>query len=187
MTEAEIQALTSDGGPPLPELFRLYARKGARYAFALLGNQQDSEDVVQEAFCRLLGPVRRGEVRAELGGFRALFFRTLRNLALDVLRKRKTRRSLYLDDVGEVAARNVPSDDGDLLETLAALRCELPSHEREALDLRVSGGLGYDEIASVLGCTRSQVRTWIYRARRRLEEELRRRRLLPCEVNHDGM
>ena len=44
--------------------------------------------------------------------------------------------------------------------------------------LKLKGGLSYDQIAAVLGCTRAQVRTWIYRARRSLEDRFRKEGLI---------
>ena len=54
----------------------------------------------------------------------------------------------------------------------------LPSHYGEALKLRLNGGLSYDQIAGILGCTHGQVRTWIYRGRRSLAEHLRKEGLI---------
>ena len=52
------------------------------------------------------------------------------------------------------------------------LVAELPEQWRQVLLLRINGELSYEEISQVVGCTVSQVRTWIYRGRRELEKKL---------------
>ena len=59
-----------------------------------------------------------------------------------------------------------------LQQTVDEILAELPDNWSAALNLKVSAGLGYDEIASVLGATRDQVRIWIYRARKQIHREL---------------
>ena len=49
---------------------------------------------------------------------------------------------------------------------------QLPTSWADALRLRIDGELSYDDISKVLKCTKAQVRTWIYRARRQLERDL---------------
>lgn len=158
-------------------LYDRYAGRGIRYANSILHDVNDSEDAVQEVFCRLLGPIAQDRVDSGRGGFGALFFSCLRNLCVDLIRKRRTRPlNLPIDSVGQRAARPDSARSGGL-EALAEMKVRVkaafdalrPNHA-EALRLRVKGGLNYDEIATALDCSRAQVRTWIYRARRSLSE-----------------
>ena len=47
--------------------------------------------------------------------------------------------------------------------------------------MRVQGQLSYHEIAGALDASKQQVRTWIYRARRKLEQSAGLRRFLESE------
>jgi len=158
-------------------LYDRYAGRGIRYANSILHDINDSEDAVQDVFCRLLGPIAQDKVDSGRGGFGALFFSSLRNLCVDLIRKRRSRpRGLPLHEVGERAARPDAARSGgrEALAEMekrvkAAFEALRPNHA-EALRLRVKGELNYDEIAAALDCSRAQVRTWIYRARRSLSE-----------------
>ena len=170
MTDEELAAAFSS-------LYEQYASRGMRYAQTLLRNESDAEEAVQEAFCRLLEPFRQRRPAPSPRAFGGTFFRTLRNLSIDCLRRRKHRDHVPLSDlpeppVAKVAAESASGDGSWMLQAME----KIPRQQMEALGLRVNGALSYDEIASVLGCTRAQVRTWIFRARRQLALELDRSR-----------
>jgi RNA polymerase sigma-70 factor (ECF subfamily) len=158
-----------------------YALRGLRYAYAIVRNPSDAEDVVQEAFCRMLAPGRRREWTTGQRPFAPVFFTTVRHLSIDVLRKRG--REVKLVQHGPrsshepSAVSNAMAIAGHVRELIELL----PATWAEALKLRIDAELSYDEIGRVLGCTRSQVRTWIYRARRRLEDGLRKQQLIASE------
>ncbi len=161
-------------------LYERYATRGMGYAYSMLRNEADSEEAVQEAFCRLLNPLSRGGVDSAKGAFCAVFFSTLRNLCIDMLRKERRRRVLPLEKVPEPLARPAHSETAelDLEKKVRAAMEALPSRQCEALKLRLNGDLSYDQIASILECSHGQVRTWIYRARRSLEDTFRKSGLI---------
>jgi RNA polymerase sigma-70 factor (ECF subfamily) len=168
-------------GAAFRALYERYASRGKGYAYSILRNESDSEEAVQEAFCRLLKPMGRGEIDSARGGFCAVFFGTLRNLCIDMLRKRRRRIHLPLEAVPEPCTRPVVGSaqrSVELEEKVRAAVEALPSHYGEALKLRLNGGLSYDQIAGILGCTHGQVRTWIYRGRRSLEARLKKEGLI---------
>jgi len=170
--EEAIKSLCAGDSGAFRILYERHAARGLNYANAILHNEADAEEALQEAFCRLLTPIRKGTVDPARGGFRALFFGTLRNLCIDMLRRRRQAGHLSLESVAEPVGRaggkTTPSPEA--AEKIRAAFKVLPANHAEALRLRLNGKLSYDQIAGVLGCTRAQVRTWIYRARRRLEE-----------------
>ncbi len=153
-------------------LFDQFGPRGLSYAHAVLSNRAEAEDVVQEAFCRLMQRIQQRRFR-DTDEFAAVFFTTIRNLSIDALRKRSRGKFVSLADHHELAAPYQHSSDLVWLQSEVdkAMR-ELPANWAEALRLRVAAELSYEEIAKVMEATRAQVRTWIYRARRRLELEL---------------
>lgn len=163
--------------------------RGQRLARRLTGGVADSEELVQEAYCRLIearyavtdgdcsisgGSAAEPTKSLDRSQYTALFFRTLRNLCIDRLRKRQV-RSLGDFSAVEPAARpaGIPLMERELQQTVAAAIDRLPESWRDALLLRIDGDLSYVEIADILQCTVGQVRTWIFRARRQLAEWLR--------------
>lgn len=177
MTDDEIiLSLRAGDQSAFPILYKRYAAKGIGYANALLHNVNDAEEAVQEVFCRLLKPMHHGKVDPDRGGFCAIFFRTLRNLCIDMLRKQRRARSLPLDCVPEPRApgRARGLSEADMERKVQAALAALPAKQCDALTLKLNGNLSYDQIAEILGCTHAQVRSWIFRARRSLETRFRK-------------
>jgi RNA polymerase sigma factor (sigma-70 family) len=109
----------------------------------------DPEDVVQEAFLKL---VRQGQAPEDAV---AWLYRVVRNGALDAAKmaKRRQRRE-------SAAARSVrwfvePEVDGLDAKTAVAALERLPSEQREVIIARHWGGLNYEQIAAVAGCSAS--------------------------------
>jgi RNA polymerase sigma-70 factor (ECF subfamily) len=152
---------------------------GRRYARRLLTNEADSEDVVQEAFYRLVAKHARSEAepdearRLPRPEFAAIFFTTVRNLCVDRLRRTKPRSNVSAEEWIE----RVPSPEGFAIAKETRQQIErglarLPDSWRQALMLRAAFEMNYDEISRVMHCTKAQVRTWIFRARQQLSGEL---------------
>jgi RNA polymerase sigma-70 factor (ECF subfamily) len=178
--EQALAALREGDETGFRTLYDQYASKGLHYAQSILQNESDSEEAVQEAFCRLLKPLGKGKIEPELGGFGAVFFQTLRNHCIDMLRRRRLRTHVSLETVAEPGVTSpMPGHDASGIErSVEAFLETLPDRHADALKLKLKGGLSYAQIAAVLGCTRAQVRTWIYRARRSLEDRFRKEGLI---------
>lgn len=152
----------------------MYAPKGIRYAFSMLRNRADAEETTQEAFCRLLTahPEWNGNTATLESQFPPLFFTTIRNQCIDLIRKRSRRKQVALDVTNEPVTSAESSDQRELESKVTQLLEQLPETWADALKLKINGQLSYTEIAEVMEATHAQVRTWIYRARRQLEAEL---------------
>lgn len=143
------------------ELVRRHTPRVWRVACALLGRPESADDAVQESFLRLLrarGLYRNGEP------FLSWLMTIVRNACRD---ERKRPR---LDRVR--AAARAPEAAGDPhahLQQQEDFRraCEalaqLPAPEREALTLRVHGGLDFAAIAAACGITPDAAKKRVYR------------------------
>ncbi len=151
-------------------------RQACHYARWIVGNESDAEEIVQEAWCKLAEHESRSIVNSPDHNPTAFLFTIVRNQSIDLLRKRKRRRSVSLSEISEPQGRESDSSRAaelnDLENGIHEAFGNLPDSWAEAMRLKVAGQLTYDEIASVLGCTHAQVRTWIFRARRQLAAEL---------------
>jgi RNA polymerase sigma-70 factor (ECF subfamily) len=155
------------------------APQAKRYAMSIVRRWCVAEEIVQEAFCRLMQAANRQRITVDANS-KAMLFTTVRNLAIDQLRK-EGRRRFETIETSQLAAPNYRSDHSRLeqLESgVEEILQQMPTQWSDALQLKVNGGLSYAEITRVLGATHAQVRTWIYRARQRLEQELNQRGLL---------
>jgi len=165
----------TDASTLLEELYRRYAPQGTRYAFSMLRQFSDAEEVTQEAFCRLLtksADWKAEELESRLRHFSPLFFATIRNLCIDVIRKNRRQRQVALDASMEPAAKSDTDNPQQLEAKVVVAMGQMPDQWADALKLKINAQLSYAEIAEVLDATHAQVRTWIYRARRHLETEL---------------
>ncbi|HZT80054.1 MAG TPA: sigma-70 family RNA polymerase sigma factor [Gemmataceae bacterium] len=135
MTPRDFAHLVDTHGPPLV----LYARQwcGA------------PEDVVQEAFLKLLA------LRQPPREVVPWLYRVVRNAALDA-GKTDRRRQRRESAVARLARWFVePEVDGlDAEAAVAALR-RLPDEQREVIVARLWGGLSFEQIAEVAGCSAS--------------------------------
>jgi len=156
--------------------FRSYRSKAFHYALQTLGNVDDALDVTQEAFLRLHRHWRR---RDPARPFAPWLYSIVRNLAIDLLRKRAARRECNHEDgppllASPAASPEVAARRSELAARLWREIRRLPEPQREALLLRDWHGLSYAEIADITGSTVAAVNSRIHDARVRLRERLRR-------------
>jgi RNA polymerase sigma-70 factor, ECF subfamily len=140
--------------------------------FAVTGDLQDAEDVVQEAFARAY--LRWGRLSAyDLPA--AWVRRVAFNLALQGLRR--ARRLLSVHDRLDAAAQ--PALAAEQLEFADALR-RLPPRHRQVLALRYLADLSVEEIARELRLPVGTIKSRLARARKVLAAQLDGREEAPA-------
>lgn len=142
------------------------------YAVRRTSSVDDAADVVAETFTvawRRLGDVPEGdEARPWLYGVAR---RVLANHRRGVERRRRLDERLLLE-LAAACAGSPSVGEGPELEGIAAALARLGDADRELLTLVGWEGLGREEIAVVLGCSREAVRVRLHRARRRFGRRL---------------
>ena len=124
------------------------------YAFRLLGNLQDAEDVVQEVFVRAFSDRSK---RTEVTAVGPYLYRAVANACTDVLRKR-SRAEVFCEEVdmsqllGKSQGPREAAEAAEALRRAEALLGRLPKDQAEAIRLRVFDELRLKEIAGVMGC-----------------------------------
>jgi RNA polymerase sigma-70 factor, ECF subfamily len=150
--------------------FRDFYAETARPLFGYLlrvtGERSAAEDLVQEAYCRLLSadlpPMDRSECKSYL-------FRIATNLLHDRWRRRK--EDPLPEDLAEMPASAPPEDSK--LEMRRAFE-QLKPRERELLWLAYVEGSNHNEIAKCTGLRAASIRILLFRARRKLAELIRK-------------
>jgi RNA polymerase sigma-70 factor (TIGR02957 family) len=160
----------------------LYGRDSARVfdehrallisvAYRILGSVTDAEDTVQEAWLRWSG-VNPSDVRDP----RAFLVRVTTRLAIDRLRRAKTRRESYVGPwlpepiiTGREVAEDVALAESVSMAMLVVLETLSPL-ERAVFVLREAFAMPYAEIAEVLGRKEEAVRQLGRRARDHVQE-----------------
>jgi RNA polymerase sigma factor (sigma-70 family) len=149
---------------------RLYERHVTdvfRYAYAVLGERADAEDVTQTTFLNAYRAYRRGE-RVERPR------NWLLAIAHNVCRQRFRQQQRRPDEV-ELDDAAAPADgqpEGPSASDLRRAFAQLAPNQRAALVMRELEGRPYAEIAEIIGSSVSALETLLFRARRALREQL---------------
>jgi RNA polymerase sigma-70 factor, ECF subfamily len=183
--ESALVAQAREGSPrAFPELVRRYEGKIFRLAQHITQNREDAEDVLQETFLKAYEHLDQFQGQSK---FYTWIVRIAVNQALMKLRRRKTDRSVSLDetiDTGEdTVTREIAAWDEDpeqrfsreeLGEILDSAIQSLASPYRSVFVLRDIDELSTEETADVLGLSIPAVKSRLLRARLQLREKLTR-------------
>jgi RNA polymerase sigma-70 factor (ECF subfamily) len=175
-TDAELLAATARGeGDAFAVLVRRYIRAATLLAAQLLGDHDDAEDIVQDAFT---------VVRNKAGSFDAdrpfapWFFAIVRRLAAN-RRSRDLRRARLLrlfgwGTIAEPASGQAHEAIVAQLDAAVATRAMegLSPMQRACFELVAVRGLSTQEVAAMHGITESTVRQHVFRARATLRAVL---------------
>jgi len=166
--EAMARLAAGDGGA-LGLLFDRHKLPLFGFLWRLVGERALAEDLLSETFLRLYEA--RGRFRHG-AAFRPWVLTIARNLAIAELRRRQRRGLTRMEEAGTGAWHDDLERD-ELQRRVRFALAELPEEQRAAVILKEYQGLGYREIAAVLGCTEEAARARTYRARLALRELLR--------------
>jgi RNA polymerase sigma-70 factor (ECF subfamily) len=148
-------------------------------AYRTIGREEDARDVCQETFLRAFRalPGFRGQAK-----FSSWLYRIALNLCRDWIRRE--RRTGFVQapedvDLMDVAAAAEPSETiedlvarNDQVRAVERAMALLPDDQRTAIILKEYHGLTFQEIADLLGCPLSTVKTRLYQGLAVLRREL---------------
>ncbi len=142
---------------------------GYRYAYALTMHRQDAEDLLHDAWVRLV-------TRYGTSPEKPVLFRTIRNLFIDGTRHAKVVDRYRKQE--EIPVGYVDESDrlmdSDLLDR--HLVCLRPI-EREVLFLSVVEGYTADEIAAMQATVRGTILSMLSRSKKKLRQSIQREQL----------
>ncbi len=164
----------------LEDIFQRYKVRILNFAFRILGNRADAEDVVGEVFYILTD--KKESFRQE-SKFSTWLYAIARNACIDRIRRRKRIVFMWFkQDKGSQDFRSWDiADDKNFIDDVTkkdiayhikAAVNKLPLSQKEAIVLREYHNLSYEEISEILTCSISKVKILIYRARKRLKNKL---------------
>lgn len=138
---------------------------GYRYAYSLTRTAHDAEDLVQEAWVKLMSTQGRVESKS-------LLFTTIRNLFIDQYRRNNLIVFDSLENNAEpIAAEKVAQSIEHKRDLEFALQ-QLRSEENEVILLSVVMGYTAEEIASLTDKSRNTVLSLISRGKKKLADFL---------------
>ena len=125
------------------------------YAVSITGNRESAEDAIHGVFEQLL---RRGKPPAEL---RPYVFRSVRNAALDALRRTRVRRDSIFDVAAALEYRGPPpAFQADEIERWLQM---LSADEHETIVLKIYSDFTFQQIADLRQVPLPTVASWYRR------------------------
>jgi RNA polymerase sigma factor (sigma-70 family) len=142
-----------------------------RTAYYMLSNEQDALDVSQEALIRIYTKINSYEEKAQ---FKTWVQRIVTNICIDKFRKTKPTVSVEEHEMifssdnnveDEVISTYIAKDINEAIELL-------PEHHRTVVVLRYIEDFSYNEIAESLDLPINTVKSYLFRARKQLQNLL---------------
>ncbi len=136
------------------------------YAYRICGERNEAEDAVQEAFLRLWK--QRNRVNAP--GVKSWLYTCVYRILIDNYRK-----SRRVDHPGELPESENPTDfysEYDSREIVNRALGDLSQVQRSIVVLKDLEGYKYEEIAELMDLSLSQVKVYLFRARKKLKVSL---------------
>jgi RNA polymerase sigma-70 factor (ECF subfamily) len=166
------------------ELVRRHQHRVVAVAGGILRQREDVEDIAQQVFVKAYFSLKRFDQRA---AFSTWLYKITVNECWDLLRKRKVRPLVYESDLSEDQARQFGAPEErstptpDISDTLEArqkverlMEC-LDERDKMMLILKEVEGFAVEEIAAILDLNANTVKVRLFRARRRIVTEARKR------------
>ena len=142
-----------------------------RVAYHILESQQDAEDAVQELYLKLIKtPSKFSNIQDPT----AYGITMLRNICIDIIRRREKRRSEELHEymIADASSPDKAVTEKDKLRMLIHEIDRLPQKQSMVLKMRAIEGLEYDEISQRTGLSQVNIRVLISIARKTLKNNL---------------
>lgn len=135
------------------------------YVFKYLRNAEDTQDIVQDVFEKLW----KNRRKLEFEKCKSWMFRTGHNALINFSKRHQ--RTIYNSDmVPERQAKSTSFETKDIVDLALSL---LPPVQKSIVILRDLEGYKYAEIAEILEISESQVKVYLYRARKKMKKQLK--------------
>lgn len=172
-----VRAARSGDREAMNELVRRHHGVAFRTALAILGDEDDASDAVQDGFIRAFGALDGFRREAT---FRTWLLTIVANQARGALRRAKRRRESPIVDDERFAIDSEDQLDGlERAARVARVREHLerlPEKQRMSVSLRLFDGLSFREVGELIGSSEGAARVNFHHGIRRLREALEEER-----------
>ncbi len=148
-----------------------YRDRFLRFAVHMLGNREDAEEALQEAFVRAYRSLAQCDDHAH---FSSWFYRIVANRCRTAATRRRWREQTFVDDEDALVskAEDHPAERAAWREEITRALARLDPDQREAFLLKYVEELSYQEMAEITGCGISALKMRVKRACDRLRNIL---------------
>lgn len=151
-----------------------YERMAFTIAYRIVGNREDAEEVVQDAFLKMYRSLAAFQGESK---FSSWFYRIVYRTAIDSIRGRH-----FFEDIGQAEKLEVSQSEQESAEAALELRerremvsavlKRLPASESLLLTLYYLEECSVEEIGTITGLSESNVKTRLFRGRKHFYELL---------------
>ena len=165
----EIMSIIKKRKADLTALYERNADMLFRLALSYLQCSADAQDAVQDVFAAYLNdPLEFEDTDHE----KAWFTTSVVNRSLDILRRKKVRRYVSIDEMAEVIAQ--PEEKAPLAADVMGYLAKIPEKNRAAVVLHYLEGYSVEEIAVMLDISEAAVKMRLNRGREALRKAMQR-------------
>lgn len=175
-----IQVIHTQNREAYKELFARYQKKLFTYIFHLVGNRDETEDILQNVFQKTFKNIEHFDVSRK---FSSWIYRIAHNEAVNFLKRKSKRYTVSWEDVStskdklEISTNDEQVEDKLMREQTVkevndAMR-KLPKKYQQVLKMRYFEEYSYDRISKIMKKPVNTVGTLINRAKRKLMEVIK--------------
>ena len=149
----------------IAKLYMAHQQRLIAYLISIVRDQELAEDLCQETFVKA---IRHWATRSTDGSVIGWLYRIARNTALDEVRRRRRLTFTPLDETLELQSSHDVVNEVSTREqdgTVGQLLTQVPTIYREAFLLYTYHDCNMEEIATMVGCSRSAAKGRVHRAR----------------------
>lgn len=178
-------AFKEGDGQAFSKIYNAFKRAIYITTLKIVGSSEDAEDITTQSFMRAWE--RRAGIES-MQHLKDLLFIIARNISIDHLRKKASKKFLPTEEVGDevdgsrYSAAHRDQIFADLVQDIHAAIERLPKVRREVFRLRYMEEMSPDEIAVALEMNVQNVYLHTKRAMKELRESLGRKRLSPSQL-----
>ena len=145
-----------------------YMQRAYYIALGFVRNSQDAMDISQESFIKAFRKIKRFDHEKS---FFPWFYKLLKNLCLDHIKRRSRVQEIPLD---EARVLNEEREDREMKEILWRGIEGLPFEQKEVILLRYFQQFSYQEIAEITAKPVGTVMSSLFYAKKRLKEAIKK-------------
>lgn len=173
-----IQAAKAGDNRAFDELIRLYDKRILQVAHGIMGNMQDAYDAYQEGVIRAHKKLQSFRFESS---FNTWLTRIVINQALNMKKKIRVRRFLSFDEPDTISSSFMEDDQlgadeimikSELSHQIKRSLENLSDRERAVFVLKHMHGYKLREIAAMIDCAEGTVKNYLFRATRKMRDEL---------------
>jgi RNA polymerase sigma-70 factor (ECF subfamily) len=159
------------------ELFARYQKKLFTYIYHLVGNKEETEDILQNVFSKTYKNIEHFDITRK---FSSWIYRIAHNESVNFLKRKSKRYTVSWEDIttskdklDSASGEELPDDmmsHQEIVKEIDAAMAKLPLKYQEVLKLRYFQEYSYEEMGKILDKPLNTVGTLINRAKKKLLE-----------------